>query len=157
PRRLRRHSPARVREQPRRCGPARRDARAGALRRPVNTTRQCPKCGTALAPVLAGAVNVDGCPTCGGLLFDARGLARLAHGPRSEMEALERQFQSSAAETADAGPLQSRLCPACRAGMRTFEYPWAPGIRLEGCPSCHGVWIDDGELRRIEGTLEKWR
>ncbi|RJO65772.1 MAG: hypothetical protein C4523_15365 [Myxococcales bacterium] len=37
-------------------------------------------------------------------------------------------------------------CRQCGAPMRAESYE---GVRIDVCPDCHGVWLDDGELGRI--------
>ncbi len=49
-------------------------------------------------------------------------------------------------------------CPKCgtRLGQRTLH-----GISVDECSSCHGVWLDEGELQAIatkedDGWLARW-
>ncbi len=39
------------------------------------------------------------------------------------------------------------LCPKCQAPMRTLE---RSGVTLERCSECGGVFLDRGELERLE-------
>jgi len=49
-------------------------------------------------------------------------------------------------------------CPKCgsRLAQRRLR-----GVSVEECPSCHGVWLDEGELQQIastetEGWIARW-
>jgi len=39
-------------------------------------------------------------------------------------------------------------CPKCKAAMRTYE---RNGIVIDQCTSCHGIFLDRGELERLIG------
>lgn len=41
------------------------------------------------------------------------------------------------------------LCPKCRVAMDSFD---RSGITIEHCPECGGVFLDRGELERLEMT-----
>ncbi len=122
----------------------------------MNGGRPCPRCDGGLTLVLAGGIQVDGCPRCGGLWFDARELGQLAQVSAEEMGALERRFEPAAA-AAGRAPGTPRLCPGCRVSLRQFEYPWARGVLLDHCLECHGIWVDDGELGEIEQIVNRQR
>jgi Zn-finger nucleic acid-binding protein len=47
-----------------------------------------------------------------------------------------------------------RLCPACHVSMDKFRYMYSSNIILDECPNCGGVWVQDGELRRMREVLE---
>lgn len=118
---------------------------------------QCPCCDTLLAPDSAAGVQVDACPKCAGIWFDGGELARLAQARPGCLAGLEHRHDSGLAGGQIAPRLGGRLCPVCRVFMREFEFPWAPGIRLDGCTGCHGIWADDGELTRIEALAAQHR
>lgn len=43
-------------------------------------------------------------------------------------------------------------CPRCQSDLsvRTYE----ADVQVDECPDCHGMWLDAGELDRIEGAVE---
>ncbi|HYD48842.1 MAG TPA: zf-TFIIB domain-containing protein [Terriglobales bacterium] len=52
----------------------------------------------------------------------------------------------------------SMQCPKCGTGLKqdTIE-----GVEVDICPGCNGMWLDDGELRKIArredtGWLARW-
>ena len=118
---------------------------------------QCPRCFSDLAAERVEGTELDVCPGCGGIWFNPGELARLAQGRPGVLAGLDSRH---APPPGARPPLELEgglLCPVCRLAMREFEYPWAPGIRLDGCAHCQGVWVDDGELARIEAFVQRHR
>lgn len=107
---------------------------------------RCPRCQHGLDEVQIGGVNVEGCAGCGGVWFDNAELGAVARLQSGEMLALEDQFLPG-----DAAPmLQDKMhCPTCQVALFAFEFPHSPGITLDACPQCKGIWADDGELQAI--------
>jgi Zn-finger nucleic acid-binding protein len=103
--------------------------------------------------VSVGEVKVDGCGDCGGVWFDQRELSAIARAQAARLPDLEAQFQAG---TGPAAP-HATGCPSCGAALRAFEFPHAPGIPLHGCETCHGIWVDDGELTAIHQRLQAMR
>jgi Zn-finger nucleic acid-binding protein len=93
----------------------------------------CPKCGAALnAKDRAGVAN---CPGCGGV-FVPRGKMVIAPTPASPAAGTSRYDAAGG------------RCPIDQTIMSraTIELPaTGTAFHLERCPSCHGVWFDDGE------------
>lgn len=46
----------------------------------------------------------------------------------------------------------SLLCPVCRVPMETMEIE---GIEIDVCPSCNGIWLDEGELTALANLEPK--
>jgi len=90
---------------------------------------------------------VDGCESCGGLWFDADELGRIARGGKDALGEAEGAFEPP--EDAQLEPVGDMCCPKCGAGLYEFEFKHSPGIKLDACRQCKGVWVDDGELGAI--------
>jgi Zn-finger nucleic acid-binding protein len=118
---------------------------------------QCPHCDTVLVKDQQDGIEVDICPRCGGIWFDGGELSRLAQSRPGALAGLEHRNNPSEAAATRGTPMGGRLCPPCRVYLTEFEYSWAPGIRLDGCPKCKGIWADDGELSRIEALVARYR
>jgi len=116
---------------------------------------QCPRCYVALKKDTEEGTEIDACPKCGGLWFDPEELGKLAKGRPGGLAGLE--HRNDPLPELDQSSAPSPLCPACREHLQEFEYPWAPGVRLDGCVKCKGIWVDDGELSRIEAHVARWR
>jgi hypothetical protein len=80
-----------------------------------------------------GAIEFDRCPFCRGLWFDAG--------------ELEQVLQKNLVGVLDSAPT-SRACAQCRTPMRTVELG---GLQVDVCTTCRGVFLDDGELVRLNG------
>ncbi len=113
--------------------------------------RNCPVCLTGLAPLKVGSVTVDRCPECAGVWFDAGEMNALARAGGRALTAVEHAAESRPGHAVHLHA--DRNCPECGVGLRPFAYPWAPEVRLDGCPACKGIWFDDGELARIATHL----
>jgi len=100
-------------------------------------------------------VTVRACPGCGGTFLPHSDLAIIAReegAPRSEAE---RQAAANAAtgRAADDPGAYIRRCPICRALLRRYVYAFSSGVVVDACED-HGIWLDAGELERIEAWSE---
>lgn len=109
-------------------------------------TKNCPRCGTGLEETEVGAIRVDGCNGCGGVWFDNKELGAIAQSQSAELKALEERFLPGAAAMQADGNM---TCPVCEVLLFEFEFKHSPGIKLDACPQCRGIWADEGELRAI--------
>lgn len=123
--------------------------------------RSCPACTSVLAPHVHEGVDLDRCPAGCGLWLDRAELgavvqselaARPEHEERAAMEAA--RGDAGAAVVAEAAR-ERRACPVCGRAMRLEEYS-SSGVPIDACGD-HGVWLDDGELERIEAFAEGMR
>jgi uncharacterized protein len=115
------------------------------------STLTCPRCLVPLREHSLGSVTIDGCETCGGLWFDTDELSRLAQGGQATVVAAEGVFDPPH-PAADLLPVKG-LCPRCQVPLYAFQFEHTPGVTLDACPTCRGVWIDDGELEAIGRRL----
>jgi len=60
------------------------------------------------------------------------------------LEKLRRE--KTAAQLAELRELAHMRCPKCGDGLATVEHH---GVRVEECPACHGMWLDQGELEQL--------
>ena len=107
----------------------------------------CPRCGTGLRAEKMGAVVVDGCESCGGLWFDADELGQLAACGQESVTAAEGVFEPPTGAAADSSA--EMQCPRCSVPLYGFEFRHTPGVTLDACPQCRGIWVDDRELEAL--------
>ncbi len=125
------------------------------------TTRTCPSCSATLDAVVHEGVELDRCPDGHGLWLDRGELREVVMSEVADRpEAEEHAALDSAARDHGQGLLAEvargpRSCPVCGETMRITEYA-ASGVAIDEC-SRHGVWLDDGELERIEAYAEGLR
>ena len=107
-----------------------------------NAVPCCPACPeTSLHHLRAGELEIDLCPHCQGLWFDAEELRRSL--PDAE---LARQIAHYAQTSPAGAPILGsgeRDCPRCRVRLRETPVGQVP---VDYCPRCRGIWLDHGEL-----------
>jgi Zn-finger nucleic acid-binding protein len=105
-------------------------------------------------------IEVGGCPSCGGIWLE-----------KGELEAIENVREHDYAEELARMPdlgfnayelaLQKSgrtlMCPKCGAEMESREYARCSQVMIDVCPSCHGIWLDKGELEALEVFFERSR
>jgi Zn-finger nucleic acid-binding protein len=101
----------------------------------------CVKCTSVLDKARVGDVEVDLCPSCGGLWLDHGEIERIGRGQTAEMEKLRSALQG--AEQPDPASETVTNCPACPGALK--EVVLGP-VHVDYCTKCHGVFLDKGEL-----------
>ena len=97
----------------------------------------CPKCAQMMSVWIAGDLELDHCGSCKGLWFDANELTRhLANIGAGRL-----------AEEPSHGAPTKLLCPRCK-GQR-LEGAFLYDVPVECCPTCHGVFLDLGEVHEL--------
>jgi uncharacterized protein len=113
---------------------------------------KCPACFNLLTPYQAGQVAVDVCEGgCGGLWLDAFELQRLAADSTGDARFL---LHITHDPNLQLDPGHKRDCPRC-AGIKLKRRFFSPKrqIEVDECPGCGGLWLDAGELQKIEEEL----
>ena len=112
--------------------------------------RRCPQCRTVLNEAHIGSARVDGCGSCGGVWFDNVELGAIANSTSTDLLALEDQFLPGGSVP----ELPShKECPVCVVALFEFDFPHSPGVRLDACPKCKGIWAEDGELQALYSRM----
>jgi Zn-finger nucleic acid-binding protein len=119
---------------------------------------QCMSCGSPLTTGAREGVSIEQCEACQGVWLDVGELRSLLHAREIPTDALERAAAVAARRrTPDPDELESasRHCPTCNEPMERVNYDEASGILVDSCME-HGVWLDGGELSRLETWAEAW-
>jgi len=108
----------------------------------ADRVRECPRCWVPLKTRIDKvwglvSVEVDECPKCDGIYLDDGELKKLT-GNRSLAKWLTKYLGIDS----DSG----LICPRC-GGMMDAERP--EGIEVDVCLTCHGIWLDAGELEAL--------
>lgn len=104
----------------------------------------CPKCQGPMEGVQVGSVEVDRCPACGGMWFDA-----------FEDEAVREAGAAATVDKGGEGPggwynqMGKIDCPRCHTRTIRMVDLEQPHIWYESCPVCHGKFFDAGEFRDL--------
>jgi Zn-finger nucleic acid-binding protein len=89
-------------------------------------------------------VELDACPDCQGLWFDAQEIQQLFEHAGVPAHAYD--FEAFL-EKVPRGQHPSRKCPRCRRRIMPVRAPSREGeLILDECPRGHGLWFDKGEL-----------
>jgi len=113
----------------------------------VRPVRLCPRCTKVLERTTIGETELDACGGCGGIWFDDGELTTLAKTLIAELEALDERFSDRRPASARAD--RPAMCPNCAVQLVPYSYAHFPGVTVDACRRCKGVWLDDGEVREI--------
>ena len=105
---------------------------------------KCPSCrSTDLAPIRTtdGAFDLDACPACKGVWFDAGELSGALAISRGAQTVPGHAFQAL-----------DRSCPRCSAPLFEHCFPGTE-VLVDACRQCEGVWLDGGEWQQIRDAL----
>jgi len=109
---------------------------------------QCPVCKEEMIVVEHEKIELDYCPGCDGIWFDAAELELLFDafglGESFDFDAL-----AHAPDHHAVGSEKARKCPICARRMEKVIIGAAPGVLVDRCPRGHGLWFDGGELGRV--------
>ncbi len=106
-------------------------------------------------------VQVDLCPSCGGLWLEGEELRRITQTFAENIPEQAKRYEellhanksldasSSAELTYDDGV----TCPLDGALTKHFVYAGDSGVILDQCASCGGTWFDGGDLVRVAEYL----
>lgn len=112
---------------------------------------KCPRTGSQLKKIKVGGITVEVSEECGGIFFDNLELSKFNSSNEIRGEALAkhiRQFDSYLLNE------KERIkCPKCTdiVMMRRYYSPLKV-IEIDECPGCAGIWLDTGELEKIQGN-----
>jgi uncharacterized protein len=110
---------------------------------------KCPRCKTELRQTDCGEVGlvaVDLCPGCRGMWVDEGELDVLDDSVSSNAELLDYQKVEGVEELLD--------CPRCSdERLLPMTPPEAKELVIDRCESCHGFWLDEGELDKVRELL----
>lgn len=119
----------------------------------------CPNCSGPLVTVLYEGVTIQACPTCAGHWLDSAELDEIVH--RRDVKFSEGERRALAAAKPIQGVLltdaQQHLgCPKCGKTMEPINYGDDTGLIIHRCKECRGLWLDGGELEKIQMLVEGW-
>ena len=112
----------------------------------------CPKCKQDMIVVEHRQVELDYCPKCAGVWFDAGELDLLLQCLKlSSPELVIRNIVELPATDSPHKPLK---CPICRQGMKEVAIG-QPAIHIDVCRRTDGLWFDGGEVHELLRQLSE--
>ena len=116
--------------------------------------RLCPDCDVNMMPRSFFGVLVDTCGTCGGIFFDEGEVSQIrARGGDRAFEELDNLIQPEPGYVHTEENMYRR-CPKCTITMHRFRYMYNSPVFLDSCENCGGIWIENGELKRMKEYLQ---
>lgn len=98
-------------------------------------------------------VEVDVCPQCKGIWLNFNNLNQIIRNKSRAWTGAQKA--EILPQLGKAGVPQEELerhldCPECGELMPAFNYQYSSGIIINKCKHNHGVWLDCGELNKIQ-------
>jgi Zn-finger nucleic acid-binding protein len=109
----------------------------------------CVKCNSILDRATFEGLEVDLCPRCGGLWLDRGEITRAARLPEAELTRL----RGLLTEGGGPPPLPTDSVVPCPACAGTLSEVTLGSVHVDYCGSCHGVFLDRGELEAALGAV----
>ena len=103
---------------------------------------KCPVCKVPTYAVEHDQIELDLCPDCQGIWFDA-----------GELELLLEQGEKATLTVAEASEEEPRPCPLCSKKMNKVNIGPSQRVLIDTCPTGCGVWFDDNELQELTRDL----
>lgn len=97
-------------------------------------------------------VQIDVCPQCAGIWFDDGELRSLVKGSPETMQALDDQYVPELEVLTGTGSY--RHCPRDNDVLETYNYAYDTPIKIDSCPTCRGVFVEDQELAAIHTAID---
>jgi Zn-finger nucleic acid-binding protein len=113
----------------------------------------CPVCRKAALIVEYNNIELDYCPTCQGVWFDAGELELMLEsaGLGDHRRYLEGIINAAEAKSSE----KKRKCPICRRKMKKTYIDEEKKILVDICRVGDGIWFDGGEVQSLIKELEK--
>jgi len=109
--------------------------------------KECPRCWVKMdrevVEVFGPNIEIDICPKCNGIWLEENELGKLIKNRKID------DYLSKDLGTKSRSKI---VCPRC-GGLMDTEY--ADDIEVDSCLSCHGVWLDEGELESLKNISKE--
>lgn len=103
---------------------------------------------------------IDVCSECRSVWLDGPELAEVVNVRKREWPAkvIEKVLEITGGMGIPDRERQRVLsCPKCSVALAPVNYQGNSGIIVNTCENHHGVWLDRGELAKIQIYMEHWR
>ncbi|UCD76947.1 MAG: zf-TFIIB domain-containing protein [Phycisphaerales bacterium] len=119
----------------------------------------CPHCHLEMSLVEYEGVLIHTCDECGGEFVGPAELAHITRTREQKFPAVLQQALSDRQPVAGVPVEETErevACPACSAPMQVINYCCDTGVCIDRCGQCRGIWLDNGELEKLQVLLERW-
>lgn len=105
-------------------------------------TKECPRCWVKMdreeVEVFGPNIEIDVCPKCKGIWLEENELGKIIKNRKID-DYLSKDLGTKSRSTI--------VCPRC-GGLMDIEH--ADDIQVDTCLTCHGIWLDEGELESLK-------
>jgi Zn-finger nucleic acid-binding protein len=114
---------------------------------------QCPQCADSplVHAMLADNLPAYSCGQCLGTLVSLAAYRSWREGTGRDRL---RATPAAIADVDAADSMAAKKCPKCRSLMSKYRVSADKANRLDYCPHCDEVWLDDGEWELVEGLAQ---
>lgn len=107
----------------------------------------CPTCHNLMIVVEHEQIELDYCPDCSGIWFDAGELALMLETAEMADSSLTiaNILASPEAKTTE----KKRRCPICRRKLKKTTIGREPAVLIDLCAEGDGLWFDGGEVHQL--------
>jgi len=116
-------------------------------------------CGN-LYPGQYEGIEIDTCDSCLGIWLD---YSELTHIVKTNEKKWDNEYigrvtnQIGKIGVPNKEKERTIKCPKCDEIMPPINYQYSSGVIVNKCKSNHGIWLDSGEIEKIQIYMEKWR
>ncbi len=119
----------------------------------------CPNCRALLREDVYEGIEIESCDGCRGAWLDDRELGKIVQIREVKFDPQERR--AIAESTTITGVVVKDVdrdlkCPKCGGTTDAVNYGGDTGIIIDRCTGCRGIWVDGGELEKIQMVIEGW-
>lgn len=121
---------------------------------------QCPSCKSSLRTIQYEGIQIETCDACHGEWLDADELKHIVQVRQTRFDEQERRAVAAAVKITGVDVEQADrdlVCPKCRERTNAVNYGGDTGIVIDKCPGCGGIWLDGGEMEKIQKIVEGWK
>lgn len=114
----------------------------------------CPRCKLTMEKDAYEGLKVTTCKTCAGYWLDSKQLSTVVgtRGYQWSNDEVKNLLYAIALATEQGEKIKDDdvVCPQCGVPMAKINFQGTSGIKLDRCPAEHGVWLDTGEIKRVQ-------
>lgn len=120
----------------------------------------CPKCYKNLVLENYEGISIERCVECQGVWLDKGEISTIIDKKEEVIpkeytaEVLKKMYQGLKPAQLQAEKLD---CPHCLSQLKPTNYDYKSGIIIDICPNGDGLWLDKGELEKIQAYREHWQ